>query len=89
MEIKIGNKYRETSNCLGEPMKANLTILKGPRVVKKRNEYYCKSFFVKEVVNSKTGEKLFLKITRFYWLGEDYLENKIKEGRMHLHHEGK
>lgn len=83
--FKIGDKYRETSNCLGEPRKANLTILEGPRVVQKRNEYYCKCFFVKEVVNPETGKKFFLRIVNFYWLGEDFLENKIKEGRMHLH----
>ena len=40
--FKIGDKYRETSNCLGEPVKANLTILKGPRIIQKRKEYYCK-----------------------------------------------
>ena len=82
--FKIGDKYRETSNCLGEPIKANLTILEGPRVVQKRNEYYCKCFFVKEVIGPKTGKKIFLRINRFYWLGEDYLENKINTKRMYL-----
>lgn len=87
--FKIGDKYRETSNCLGEPVKANLTILKGLRIIQKRKEYYCKCFFVKEIINPETGKKFFLRITRFYWLGEDFLENKRKEGRMYLRHEGK
>ena len=85
--FKIGNKYRETSNCLGEPRKANLTILEGPRVVQKRNEYYCKKFFIKEVVNPENGEKLFLRIIRLYWLGEDYLLDNLNQGRMYLRHE--
>ena len=87
--FKIGDKYRETSNCLGEPIKANLTILKGPRVIQNHKEYYCKCFFVKEVVNPETGKKFLSRITHFYWLGEDFLENKLNEGRMHLRHERK
>ena len=87
MEIKIGDKYCETLDCLGKPIKANLTILKGPRVVQNRNEYYCKSSFVKEVINPKTGKKFSSRIIRFYWLGEDYLLNNLNQGRMYLKHE--
>ena len=82
--IKIGQKYRETKNCLGEPVKANLTILDGPRIVEKRREWYCRRFFIEEVTSKITGETIYLRTAHCYWLGEDYLENKIEKRRMYL-----
>lgn len=87
--FKIGEKYRETSTCLEESVKANLTILKGPKTRNGDKEYYCKIFVVKEIINPRTGEKFMFKSINYYWLGEDFLQNKLNRGRMYLRHEGK
>ena len=82
--IKIGQKYRETRNCLGEPVKANLTILDGPRVVEKQREWYCKRDYIRKYVSQATGEIITEKARDFYWLGEDFLELKLKRKEMLL-----
>ena len=82
--FEIGQIYRETSNCLGEPVKAKLTILEGPRVVEKRREWYCKRDYIRKYVSQATGEIITEKACDCYWLGEDFLESKLKRKEMFL-----
>lgn len=76
--MEVYKKFHVTKNCLDEPVDRELTVFTKNRTTLQSKEYRCKCVFYQFNPNTKKKEK----IVHYYWLGEDYLQNKINHNRM-------
>lgn len=76
--MEVYKKFHVSENCLGEPLNRELTVFDQTRTTPHNKEYRCKCVDTQFNPNTKRVEK----ITHYYWLGEDYLQNNINRKRM-------